>query len=314
MRGDVMRVAFLGSSGVIGSAIYNQLVQSHDITTFGRGGRYDVALDLFDPASITADQFRGFDALVHSAGVIDEDFVISPGAGYMKGTLAAKILMESALSAGVRHFVYISSAHVYGPLEGNIDERKNCAPLSDYAIAHYATEQILNRITRSGTGQVRALALRPCATYGLPRDMERFTRWSLVPFNLPRQAVLSRRITLYPGSDQVFRNFVGADSIGRHVEDFLRPSDITGFHVRNPLGEATLSIYDFARCCARVYQDLTGEVCSVEMSPAAPVSTLRPPLEYGSIHPEQPQGQSVDAYLREIMTQILATRSQNGIS
>lgn len=275
-----MNIAILGANGIIGHAVYTIIRDRHNVTTMGRGREYDVNLDLLEYENFSPDLFKGFDALIHCAGVINEDFA-SPSIGFTKGTTAAKYLAESAHKAGVRTFIYVSSAHVYGTLSGKIDETLNCNPLSDYAISHLATEQIFKRLAISS--DTRTLILRPCATYGEIPHPEKFVRWSLVPFNLPNQAVKSGGITLTPGSDRIKRNFISANSIGLHIRDFLDNPSASQFGnctIINPLGEDNLSIYEFAQRCASVYQEITHEFCPIKISEG----TLPPELSGTGIY------------------------------
>lgn len=298
-----MKIAFLGSRGLIGRAIYQKISGDHDVQKLGRGPAYDIDFDLFAPEKIGPSMFEGCDVLVHCAGVVDEDFLEASPQGYIKGTWAAKKMVDAAYSAGVRRFVYVSSAHVYGPLEGAINEENASFPLSDYAIAHYATEQIFKRIVYTACEDTDALILRPCATYGMLENPEQFRRWSLVPFNFPKQAVDNQKISLSAGSDCVRRNFVGADSIGMHVRDFLKTPISNGSKVVNPVGTDNLSIYEFARRCADIYEHVTGHTtCSVEMPEGSPAPRSSSGLEYGSVYDYQPQGQSLDEYLRAMIT------------
>ena len=87
----------------------------------------------------------------------------------------------------------------------------------------------------------------------------------MVPFNLPKQAVDNGQITLSPGSDKVKRNFISAESIGRHIKEFIESKTETGCKIINPLGEDNLSILEFAQMSAQIYEQITKKNCPILM-------------------------------------------------
>ena len=298
-----MKIFFLGSNGLIGNAAANLIGKQHEITTAGRGQQYSAELDLLNPEEFSSKIFEGHDVLIHCARIINEDFA-NPEDGYRKASISAKALTEKAYDAGIRTFIYVSSAHVYGNLIGNIDETTPCNPVSDYAISHFITEQIFKRLTEKGDKKAKVLILRPCATYGKIPDPEKFLRWSLVPFNLPKQAVDNGQITLSPGSDKVKRNFISAESIGRHIKEFIESKTETGCKIINPLGEDNLSILEFAQMSAQIYEQITKKNCPILM-PEQQTQPSVPKLHYSSVHVHQPRGQNLNQYLTEMVQYLL---------
>jgi UDP-glucose 4-epimerase len=244
--------AVLGAHGLLGSAIARHL----NALALGRRAPADRIVDL---ASLKFD-LSGIDALIHAAGVIDEDFS-DPLRALRHAIDGTNTLVATARADGVKRLCYISSAHIYGVLRGQIDETSPPDPRSDYAIAHFVTEQILRR---AASDDFRVLIFRPCAVFGLPP--ENFRRWSLVPFDFPRQAVEKGRIELRSHGLQR-RNFIGAGDVARVIEAWLT-RDVPAFERINPIGKRTGTILAFARTCAREYEALTGRPCPV-IAPAA---------------------------------------------
>lgn len=200
-----MRILVTGASGLIGSAMVERLAQSHEILTLGRRASADFRADLSDPAAIAALELPAIDALVHCAGVVDEDFRDHPERAMQMAMFGADALVQKAVAAGATRLVYISSAHVYGPMVGHVDETTAYNPVSNYAIAHFATEQVFRRQAK---GAVAGAALRPCAVFGDLADPSGFRRWSLIPFSFPRDAAIEHRIVIRSTGEQR-RNFVG---------------------------------------------------------------------------------------------------------
>ena len=248
-------MALTGASGLIGSAVFARLSQSHRIVAIGRRDDSELRADLSDPASVAQLNLHGADTLVHCAGVVDEDFADTTRA-FRQATQGMAVLVARASACGVSRALYISSAHIYGPFVGTISEQNPPNPLSDYAIAHFASEQILRRA--SGP-DLRAMILRPCAVFGIPPDLAAFRRWNLIPFSFPRSLVETGRIEL-KSSGAPRRNFVGASDIADGVARWLATSDEgPPCRVVNPVGKESMSVWEFAQLCARGYEAQTGK-------------------------------------------------------
>jgi UDP-glucose 4-epimerase len=287
-----MRVAVAGASGLIGSRIAAALVAAgHAVLRVGRGEDCDLRFDLADDGSLPEGALGGCDALVHAAGVTDEDFA-QPAAALAKALLGACKLADAARAAGTGRVVYVSSAHVYGPLEGRIDEGCPPNPLSDYAIAHYASEQVFRRWALRDGGA--ALLLRPCAVYGMPVSLRHFARWSLIPFDFPRQALGGRIVLKTAGTQR--RNFVAAEALGTLVSGWLAGPAV-GTQVNNAAGEAEMPVYDFALRCAGIVGELSGRGCRVERSGA---STAAPPFHYHCRDGDRLGGIQLDDHVRRL--------------
>lgn len=278
-----MTTAILGAHGLIGSAIAQHL----GALTLARRAPADRLADVAGRLD-----FSGIDALVHAAGVIDEDFS-DPTTAFQHAIAGTAAVIEAARAADVKRFCYISSAHVYGPLRGRIDETSPPDPRSDYAIAHFAAEQI---IRRAATDAFRVLILRPCAVFGLPPDG--FRRWSLVPFEFPLQAVKTGTIALRSHGLQQ-RNFVGTGDIAHAVESWLA-RDAAAYECVNPIGRSASTVLDFAHLCAREYQALTGRPCAV----TAPLGADSDNFIYGSTVPQSPRDE-LAATVRALIARLL---------
>jgi UDP-glucose 4-epimerase len=297
-----MAVAISGSTGLIGGAVYQQLRAKTEIVRLGRRAQCDLQVDFARPDTVAALDLGGCDAVVHCAGIVDEDFKINPAAAYLQNTLGVSALAQRAAACGVRRFVYFSSSHVYGPLTGRVNEETPVNPLSDYAIAHYAAEQSLRRVALDRG--LHALSLRPNAVFGIPVEMSTFDRWGLIPFSFPLEAVYQGRIKLFT-SGQQRRNFISATDLARQVEQFLMgEAEHPAFEILNPVGPATISVYEFAQLCAEKYRELTGTECGVER-PQPGAAARAAEFVFESSMPYLTPREDVGDYLITFMSRIL---------
>ncbi|HEX6634530.1 MAG TPA: NAD(P)-dependent oxidoreductase [Usitatibacter sp.] len=293
-------VAVAGATGVIGHAIAHRLAAGgHRVRTVGRGEGADVRFDLARDAALDPAALAGCDALVHAAGVTDEDFA-QPALAWAKAERGAAALVDAARRAGVRRFAYVSSAHVYGPLEGRIDEARAPVPRSDYARAHLATE----RIFTEAAAQDCVLIARPCAAYGMPPSLARFARWSLIPFDFPRQSIGGRIVLKSHGGQR--RNFVPAEGLGNLVGWWLELAT-PGVMIANAPGRDEMSVYDFARLCATIGGSATGRPCEVERPPAS--GPLPEPFEYRTRVGGHLPGPSLEEHVARLVRALLQERA-----
>jgi UDP-glucose 4-epimerase len=262
-----MRVAIAGTSGLIGSAVRDRLAGARSIVSIGRHSDNDIHADFSDPGSLGRIELSGVEVLVHCAGVVDEDFQSDPVKAFRHATSGTAALVARAIACGVRRLAYISSAHVYGPFVGTISEDTPTNPLSDYAIAHFASEQIFRRSVHAGA---RVAVFRPNAVFGVPPDFAAFRRWSLIPFAFPRDAIMLNKIVLKSSGEQR-RNFVGSADVAESVGRWLDDGDAAPvFFVNNPVGRTSSTVWEFAGLCAGAAERLTGKHCElVRVQPSA---------------------------------------------
>ncbi|MGQ9500363.1 MAG: NAD-dependent epimerase/dehydratase family protein [Dissulfurimicrobium sp.] len=85
---------------------------------------------------------------------------------YRVNTHGTENLCKAAVSAGVKQFIYISTAKVHGETSGlrPFSEKDTPAPADDYARSKWLAEQAINAIA-SGSG-MKAIILRPPMVYG----------------------------------------------------------------------------------------------------------------------------------------------------
>jgi UDP-glucose 4-epimerase len=94
---------------------------------------------------------RGIDAIVHFAGsVVVPDSVADPLGYYLNNTVKSRALIEAAVKCGVRHFIFSSTAAVYG-MTGDqpVVEDAPIAPISPYGASKRMTEIMLADAARA---------------------------------------------------------------------------------------------------------------------------------------------------------------------
>jgi UDP-glucose 4-epimerase len=286
-----MRVALTGASGIAGQGIAAALARAgHEVIAFGRREAPGRRLDLANPDSARALDWGGAKALVHAAGITDEN-ARDKELGPRIAIESWRALLDAGRAAGVVRAVYISSAHVYGPLEGRIAEDAFPKPANDYARLHLASEQLPRSLG------FPAEILRACNLYGFPADLSRFERWALIPYGFPREAARDGRIVLKSPGMQA-RNFLSAARLGEIVAAGLETPAIGG-RVRNAVGRDTMSVRDFASRVAGLARSVLGRDIAIEAPPPIPAP---PKLELESSWADTGQARDdLDGFLARML-------------
>jgi UDP-glucose 4-epimerase len=102
----------------------------------------------------------GIKAIVHFAGsIVVPESVADPLGYYNNNTVKSRALMEAAVATGIKHFIFSSTAAVYGnPLENPVSETATPAPMSPYGWSKLMTEVMLADAARAH--DFRYVALR----------------------------------------------------------------------------------------------------------------------------------------------------------
>lgn len=155
---DNSPILVTGGAGYIGShAVLALREAGHDVVVVddlstGRRAAVpgDVPFELGDVADsvlvsrILAD--HGIGAVIHFAGsIVVEESVSDPLKYYRNNTATSRTLLEACVAGGVKHFVFSSTAAVYGePDEVPINEQSPVGPINPYGHSKLMTEQILH--------------------------------------------------------------------------------------------------------------------------------------------------------------------------
>ena len=152
-----MRALVTGGAGYIGSHMTLELLDAghsvvvvDDLST-GRASSIPEGVtfqrgDVGDGELITRlISATGVDAILHFAGsIVVPESVANPLAYYLNNTVKSRTLIEAAVKGGVRHFIFSSTAAVYGMPESNpVTEETDPAPMSPYGTSKLMTEWML---------------------------------------------------------------------------------------------------------------------------------------------------------------------------
>ncbi|MGE8063653.1 UDP-glucose 4-epimerase GalE [Pseudomonas sp. NPDC089569] len=266
-----MNILVVGGAGYIGSHMVKQLVRAgHELLVadnFSTGYRSAltggklVELDIADAQALDA-MFasHSIDVVFHFASFIQVGESVAEPAKYYQNNLACTLtLLQAMVRAGVRHFIFSSSAAVYGdPMYVPIDEEHPKAAINPYGRSKWMVEQLLEDFDRAYG--LKSVSLRYFNAAGADPEGQLGERHEPETHLLPLilQAASGRRqsITVY-GRDYdtpdgtCIRDYVHVvDLVAAHalaLNYLLEGGTTTAFNLGNGQGFSVQQVIDTAR-------------------------------------------------------------------
>jgi nucleoside-diphosphate-sugar epimerase len=241
-------VLVTGGCGYVGTRLTGALLERTphrvdviDTMWFGNHLAPHPRLDVrrFDVRRIDELDLRGYDTIVHLANIANDPSVeLNPYASWEVNVLAGMRLADRAARHGVRHFVFASSASVYGlKSDPKVTEDLELHPLSEYN----KTKMVAERVVLSYADSMLTTIVRPATVCGYSPRM----RLDVVVNMLTVQALSKGAITVL-GGDQTRPNI--------HIDDLV---DVYLFALERGLagvynaGFENLSVMQIAQAVAR---------------------------------------------------------------
>lgn len=279
-----MRVLVTGGAGYVGSHMVKMLRRAGaEVVVFDNlssGPRAAVTGSTFVPGDVTdraavAALFERFriDAVMHFAALIQVgESVREPASYYRTNFVGTLNVLDAMRAAGVRHFIFSSSAAIFGePKYTPIDEVHPAAPINPYGFSKLAVERALADYDRAYG--IRSVSLRYFNAAGADPEGElgecHEPETHLSPLVL--QAASGRRpsVTIYgtdyPTADGTcIRDYVHVNDLCqahlKALEFLMRGDRSAAYNLGNGLGFSVRQIIDAA-------ERVTGRPIAVEIGP-----------------------------------------------
>ena len=184
----------------------------------------------FGDAALLARVFaeRGVDAVAHfAAKIVVPDSVTDPLGYYLNNTAKARTLIEETVRAGVRHFVFSSTAAVYGePAVSPVVEDIALSPINPYGRSKLMVEWMLADVIRAH--DLSAVVLRYFNVAGAD-PQGRLGQSAANATHLLKVAVQAA-LGFRPGLDVYGTDYPTPD--GSCVRDYIQVTDLVNAHIQ----------------------------------------------------------------------------------
>lgn len=239
-----MKIFVSGACGYKGTVLVPKLLEKGHIVTgvdlmwFGNFLEEHENLELIkgDIRDTSLYSLDDVDVVIHLASIANDPCGdLNPTKTWETACLATELLADKAKRAGVKQFIYASSASVYGlKEEENITEDLPLVPISVYN----QSKMVAERVVQSYSDVMNIQIVRPATVCGLSPRM----RADVVVNLLTMQALTKGKITVLGGT-QLRPNI--------HIQDI---TDLYCFFVENPhfqgvfnAGMENMSVLDIAK-------------------------------------------------------------------
>jgi UDP-glucose 4-epimerase len=248
-----MRILITGGFGFVGGRLAVHLAQAghqiilgtrHSIAAPDWLPQAEVAKIDWDDAEVLERSCDGIDVIIHSAGMNAQDCIADPAAALAFNGVATAHLVAAASRAGVKKFIYLSTAHVYAnPLVGIITEETCPRNLHSYATSHLAGEHAV--LSASVRAEINGIVLRLSNAFGAPMYKD-VNCWMLLVNDLCKQAVQTRKLVLQSSGLQ-HRDFIGLSEVCYVVEKIIDSDHLTQAKIFNVGAGLSHSVLEMAQ-------------------------------------------------------------------
>jgi UDP-glucose 4-epimerase len=237
-----MNILIIGASGYLGGRIYERLYKNspHVVKRASRKGGNDF-WDRGNIQKITSN----VDCVIYCIGLNSKECELSIEEAYKVNVINFERIINGSIFNGVKEIVYLSTAHVYGNLEGYIDENTPTNATHPYGASKKSAEDVLKYYGQRG--DINFSILRLSNVFGAP-ILETQTCWTLLVNDLCKQVVENNSIILKTNGKQ-YRDFLGMDDFLLSLE-FLIASETRKNTIYNLGSRKSISVLEMANLVA----------------------------------------------------------------
>ena len=181
-------------------------------------GNKQAVMDIINKHNITS--------VIHfAASVVVPESVENPLKYYLNNTAQTSKLIQAAVDAGVKYFLFSSTAAVYGvPATTHVCEQDNLAPINPYGTSKMMSEMVLRDVSNAHDLTVGILRYFNVAGADVELRAGQMSKNATHLIKVATQAALGKRSHI-----DIFGTDFDSDD-GTGVRDYIHVSDLTQIH------------------------------------------------------------------------------------
>jgi len=266
-----MNVLITGGYGNLGSWLVRYFVEKNEKVTilsknyksFLQGYSHScICVDIEDEEkTLSSLKSQMFDVVIHAASCNDQFLDNYPYKSLKINAWGTRNILNALKDNPPKHFIYLSTFHVYGKQSGIIEETTELAPQNDYALTHLFAEYYLKKYAMQNNFFYSIIRLTN--SYGCPLDP--FTsKWYLVLNDLIKMAFEKHAIELKTNGN-ASRDFIWMGTVCKVIYELskLKPEN----EVYNLSEEKTYTIKEIAEMVKEVYELRYNKILPICLNP-----------------------------------------------
>ena len=257
------KILVTGGAGYVGSVLVRKLLEKHysvrilDQLVFGKESiqdllshkNFDLMVGSIEDEYITNKSVQDIDTVVHLAGISNDPCCdLAPELTHKINYLGTKQLIDLSKQAGVKRFIFGSTASVYGASSDRVvTEEFPTNPLSLYAKTKLECEKL---VAEEQSDDFSTCSLRKSTVYGYSPRM----RFDLVVNILTAMAIKEKKI-MVNGGDQWRPHLHILDAANAYINCLESSADKIRGQIFN-LGSENFMIRDVANLIKEIFPDI----------------------------------------------------------
>jgi UDP-glucose 4-epimerase len=247
-----LRILVAGGRGFLGGRIAAHLAEAgHHIILGSRTQaaappwlpQAEPVVMQWDNSDALRESCKQVDIVIHAAGMNAKECAEDPVRAVMVNGVNTAGLVDAASAAGVKQFIYLSTAHVYcNPLVGNITEDTPVKNSHPYATSHLAGEQAV--LMADARDELHGVVMRLSNGFGAPMAPEA-NCWMLLINDACRQVIAQGSIKINSNGVSL-RDFVPIAVVCETVQWFSECARIASnrgvFNVGSGVAQSVLDV------------------------------------------------------------------------
>ena len=260
------KILVTGGKGNLGSWIVRDLRNhGHEVWTLSRNeskdDKFHLPVDLTNAEQCSVLSDHQFEGVIHTASVNNGSAVNFAYDALRINAFGTNNLLSALNPLSLKHFIYMSTFHVYGASENEIDEGSTPIPLNDYGLSHLFGEQYVRKY--HATSSIPFTIIRLTNSYGCPTTSDT-PQWSLLFNDLAKMAVKQNKLVL-KSTGEARRDFVWMGDVCNVISQLITlpaPNDVF-----NLSRGKSLRLIEMAEEIQSAYSEMYGQQLVIERQP-----------------------------------------------